>query len=646
MAHAPEPSLDEHLWTIAVARILFGPAMNIQAPPNLQAGSLRQADRRRHQRLGRRVAGDADHVNPEAPWPELVALEKQTARGRQAARAAAGACIRLMRRCRPLARTGARPEGAARHRRRRLARGDDWMPGTGQGHAGGAFARHRPRRRWAIDLRRILDRAAAGRELREAEVVRLFAARGDEFERGSAKRRMRCGGRRCGDRVTYVVNRNINYTNVCSFHCQFCAFSKGKMPANLRGRPYDLDLEEIQRRSWRPGRAAPPRSACRAASIPSTRAPRISRSATHQGGAARHAHPCVLAAGDVAGRGYAEHAGRDYLERAQECRPQLAAGHRRGDPATTRCALSSARTRSKTAAVAVGHGDRARGRAPDHRHHHVRPRRPAACTGRAICCACASCNQRTGGFTEFVPLPFVPMETPIYLKGRARSGPTYREAVLMHAVARLALHPHITNIQTSWVKMGRTALTDCLQAGRQRHRRHADEREHHARGRRRARPGNAAGGHGISDPLDRTHRRSSARPVWRPPDERRAASLAAPALEVVGLERPRYARGSREMSPSPFVPTKVGTQSYKLHGEYAGPAFAGRRCPTISRNALNASGRCLALHQLEQAGRRHRIFADLHAERRQRILDGGNDRAGRRHAAGFADALHAQWIER
>ena len=62
---------------------------------------------------------------------------------------------------------------------------------------------------------------------------------------------------------------------------------------------------------------------------------------------------------------------------------------------------------------------------------------------------------RTGGFTEFVPLPFVPMETPIYLKGRARRGPTYREAVLMHAVARLALHPHITNIQTSWVKMGR-----------------------------------------------------------------------------------------------------------------------------------------------------------------------------------------------
>jgi FO synthase len=71
----------------------------------------------------------------------------------------------------------------------------------------------------------------------------------------------------------------------------------------------------------------------------------------------------------------------------------------------------------------------------------------------------------TGGFTEFVPLPFVPMETPIYLKGRARRGATWREAVLMHAVARLALHPLIANIQTSWVKMGEAGAAFCLEAG-------------------------------------------------------------------------------------------------------------------------------------------------------------------------------------
>ena len=74
-------------------------------------------------------------------------------------------------------------------------------------------------------------------------------------------------------------------------------------------------------------------------------------------------------------------------------------------------------------------------------------------------------QERTGGFTEFVPLPFVAMEAPLYLKGRARRGPTWREAVLMHAVARLALHPVIANIQTSWVKMGPEGAAACLRAG-------------------------------------------------------------------------------------------------------------------------------------------------------------------------------------
>ena len=74
-------------------------------------------------------------------------------------------------------------------------------------------------------------------------------------------------------------------------------------------------------------------------------------------------------------------------------------------------------------------------------------------------------QSRTGGFTEFVPLPFVPMETPIHLRGGSRLGPTFREAVLMHAVARLALHPVVKNIQTSWVKMGREGVAACLAAG-------------------------------------------------------------------------------------------------------------------------------------------------------------------------------------
>jgi len=74
-------------------------------------------------------------------------------------------------------------------------------------------------------------------------------------------------------------------------------------------------------------------------------------------------------------------------------------------------------------------------------------------------------QKKTGGFTEFVPLPFVHMEAPMYLKGKARRGPTFRETILVHAVARLALHPHITNIQASWVKMGHEGVGAALNAG-------------------------------------------------------------------------------------------------------------------------------------------------------------------------------------
>ena len=87
------------------------------------------------------------------------------------------------------------------------------------------------------------------------------------------------------------------------------------------------------------------------------------------------------------------------------------------------------------------------------------------CRGRGICCVLRDLQAETGGITEFVPLPFVHMEAPMYLRGQARKGPTLREAVLMHAVARLALHPLITNIQTSWVKMGPDGAALCLNAG-------------------------------------------------------------------------------------------------------------------------------------------------------------------------------------
>ena len=195
-----------------------------------------------------------DHVNPEAPWPHLADLADQTrAAGKQ-----------LVER---LAIYPAYAHDTAtwiakdlRHDvhklidARGLARRDEWMAGTSQsipsipaavGSSGAALTPN-----VLPSMSRIIDRAMAGTRLGEREITRLFESEGADVSAivaaADALRRDACG-----DTVTYVVNRNINYTNVCYFRCQFCAFSKGKMSENLRGEPYVLNLEEIERRTAR-----------------------------------------------------------------------------------------------------------------------------------------------------------------------------------------------------------------------------------------------------------------------------------------------------------------------------------------------------------------------------------------------------------
>jgi FO synthase len=308
-----------------------------------------------------------------------------------------------------------------------------------------------------------LHRARDGARLEEADVVRLFSARGREADavcRHADELRLEVNG----DRVAYVVNRNINYTNVCYFRCRFCAFSKGRLAENLRGMPYDLDLEEIARRTdeaWRRGATEmclqggihPDYTGetyldiCRTVkrAAPDIHVHAFSPLEVWQG-----ARTLGLSLSDFlaelqrAGLGSLPGTAAEILD--DEVRRMICP-----DKITTaqwlevmRCAHGLG-LRS-TATVMFGHVDHPRHWA----RHLLRVRELQA---------------STGGFTEFVPLPFVHMETPIYLKGGARRGPTWREAVLMHAVARLVLHPHVTNIQTSWVKMGPRGAQACLASG-------------------------------------------------------------------------------------------------------------------------------------------------------------------------------------
>ena len=267
-----------------------------------------------------------------------------------------------------------------------------------------------------------------------------------------------------GDEVTYVVNRNINYTNVCYFKCQFCAFSKGKMSENLRGRPYDLSPEEIMRRT----REAYERGAtevclqggihpeytgqtyidiCHSIKqvIPDMHIHAFSPLEVWQG-----AHTLGLSLDEYlgqlkeAGLGTLPGTAAEILDdevRATLCPDKInsaqwlevmEAAHKQGF--------------NTTATIMYGHVEKYEHVA----NHLLKVRRLQA---------------KTGGFTEFVILPFIHMEAPMYLKGGARKGPTFREAVLIHAISRLVLNPLFRNIQASWTKLGPDGLKACLNAG-------------------------------------------------------------------------------------------------------------------------------------------------------------------------------------
>jgi FO synthase len=315
----------------------------------------------------------------------------------------------------------------------------------------------------ASEIRTTLARAQAGNALDETDIVRLFRCREDEFAAVcAAADELRHAAN--GDVVSYVVTRNINYTNICYFKCGFCAFSKGKLSENLRGRPYELSLAEIGRRAreaWARGATEVcmqggihPRYSgatyleiCRAveSAAPGIHIHAFSPLEVHQG-AATLGVPIeeFLRTLQATGLGTLPGTAAEVLD--DEVRAVLCP-----DKIDTRRWLEVMRAAHRnglrsTATIMFGHVDRY-----EHWARHLLRIREL--------------QSETGGFTEFVPLPFVHMEAPIYLKGRARRGPTFREAVLMHAIARLALNPLIINIQTSWVKMGREGVKACLRSG-------------------------------------------------------------------------------------------------------------------------------------------------------------------------------------
>ena len=446
MAGAPEPPLEELLWTIAVARLSLPPQIALQAPPNLTDDFAALLDAGIDD-WGGVSPVTIDHVNPEAPWPALELLRRATeSRGLELAPRLT-AYPRFLDaewidpRVLPAALRASDALG--------LAREDRWSPGeTG--------AVPFVVRRDALPL----DTAD---ELGEDELVRLFAARGEERQRVlAAADRVRREVN--GDVATYVVTRNIQYTNVCYFRCGFCAFSKGKLARNLRGEPYLVPHDEIVRRCVEASERGATEVCLQGGIHPSfdgdyyasvVRAIKDSVPELHV-----HAFSALEIWQGAATLGVPL---RPYLERLRDeglaSLPGTAAEVLDDDVRAVICPdkISTAqwlevhRTAHEVGlrsnnTIMFGHVD-----GPRNWARHL--------------LAVRSLQRETGGFTEFVPLPFVHMEAPMYLKGRARKGPTFGEVLLMHAVGRLALHPWIENVQVSWVKAGPHGVAEALRAG-------------------------------------------------------------------------------------------------------------------------------------------------------------------------------------
>jgi 7,8-didemethyl-8-hydroxy-5-deazariboflavin synthase CofH subunit/7,8-didemethyl-8-hydroxy-5-deazariboflavin synthase CofG subunit len=485
---APPCPPDVYLDAIALARLILPPEVHLQAPPNLSDdfGVLLDAG---IDDWGGVSPVTADHVNPERPWPALDRLREVTeARGRALA-----------------PRLTLHPEFAL-DPDRWLDEGQQFAvldrsdsEGLGRDDPGAQFPQKvasitpvgddaevtligprstqwysgapvdppvlvpAPSDRITGAVAEVLDGVRAGQEVGEDEILTLFRARGPEVAAVAAvadelRRSI------VGDEVTYVRNRNINYTNVCTFKCRFCGFSKGPLSLNLRGDPYLLTLDDIAQR------------AVEAAAEGATEV-------CLQGGI----HP------DFDGDYYV-----DVVRAVKDAVPdmhvhgftalEVTEGARRlGEPLAdylTRLKEAGLRTLPGTAAEILDDEVRAV-ICPDkittdewleaHRTAHRvglnsnvtimfgTVEHPHSWARHLL--VTRDLQRETGGFTEFVGLPFVHMAAPLYLQHRSRRGPTFREVVLMHSIARITYRDDIAHVQASWVKLGLAGVAQLLQAG-------------------------------------------------------------------------------------------------------------------------------------------------------------------------------------
>jgi FO synthase len=499
MASAPEPDDDEFLAAVATTRVVMGPHVSVQAPPNLSDAT---------QQLRLLDAGISDwggvspltpdHVNPERPWPAIDSLARTTASCGKTLRERLTIYPRFAGSPDPylagkmrapveallgedgLAEEGTKPEPVGwqdpdvtwkpRTIDLTFAKG----PEAGLRRDAGAVygeipAEDEVTRDWAsrdvvperlgTEIRAALRRAERHRHISDEAALALFQAEGADLH---ALRRVADGLRQeaVGDVVTYVINRNINFTNVCYVGCRFCAFAQREVDPEA----YTLTLDEVADRAeeaWAEGASEVCMQGGIHPDLPGSfyldlldavkaRVPAIHvhafspmevlNGATKMGVSFRE----FLTACKEHGLGTIPGTAAEILD--DDVRWLLTKGKLPADTweEVVRTAHDVGIRSSST--IMFGHVD-----APPHWVGHLR--------------RIARIQQDTGGFTEFVPLPFIHRNAPIYLAGHARPGPSFEDSVRMHAVARILLDGVIHNVQVSWVKLGVEASSEILESG-------------------------------------------------------------------------------------------------------------------------------------------------------------------------------------
>ncbi len=494
-----DAEIDDLLATIAVTRLVLGPGARLQAPPNLVGEQHAAVLGAGIDDWGGVSPVTPDHVNPEAPWPAVDELARRSAAAGFTLRERLTAYPPYLRepwldpRLRAHVAALAGPDGLVRDGATPV--GLPWQEPEFGASASGRVDLHtevdttgrtEDRRSdfdtvygdWGVVADRAARTSVAGTEplprdvaaalrhaeadpagLGDADALALLDATGPSLEALCALADdVRRGA--VGDEVTYVVNRNINFTNICYTGCRFCAFAQRRTDTDA----FTLSLRQIGDRTeeaWVAGAtevclqggidpdlpgtayfdiAAAVRERVPAMHVHAFSPMEVVNGATRTGLSVRE----WLIAAKEAGLGSIPGTAAEILD--DDVRWVLTKGKLSAaawiDVVTTAHELGL----RSSSTMMYGHVD-----APHHWVAHLR--------------TLAGIQDRTGGFTEFVPLPFVHANAPLYLAGVARPGPTVAQNRAVHALARLMLHGRIDNIQCSWVKLGDAGVQQLLTGG-------------------------------------------------------------------------------------------------------------------------------------------------------------------------------------